>query len=168
LANVNTWAVLKAKMITFYQTLHEELCDGLHGLRQRGTFDDYAKAFTLLVVKVPQMTLEEQLYTFIKGLKPQVQVSVALQSPTTLEEAKLLASSADGVLNQHRQYTGPSRFGPNPGSAPMELGATNSQWKRLEPAEFDRRRTAALCFECGKPGKKAYQHAADGTVSAEK
>jgi hypothetical protein len=86
------------------------------------------------VVKVPQMTLDEQLYSFVKGLKPQVQVSVALQSPSTLEEAKLLASSADGILNQHRHYGGPSRFSPNPGSGPMELGATNLRRKRLEPA----------------------------------
>jgi Retrotransposon gag protein len=97
---VSTWDALKAKMVTFYQPLHEELRarDALHSLRQRGSVDDYAKAFTLLVVKVPQMTLEEQLYNFIKGLKAQVQVSVALQSPTTFEEAKLLASSADGIL----------------------------------------------------------------------
>jgi hypothetical protein len=169
LTNVNTWAALKAKMVTFYQPLHEErrARDALHDLRQRGSVDDYAKAFTLLVVKVPMMTLEEQLYTFVKGLKPQVQVSVALQNPTTLEEAKLLASSADGILSQHRHYGGPSRFSSNPGSAPMELGATNLRRKRLDPAEFDRRRAAALCFECGKPGHKAYQHAADGTLAAE-
>jgi hypothetical protein len=93
---------------------------------------------------------------------------VALQSPSTLEEAKLLASSADGILNQHRYYGGPSRYSPNPNnSAPMELGATNLQRKRLEPAEFDRRRVAALYFECGMPGHKAYQHAADGSLTAE-
>jgi Retrotransposon gag protein len=168
LRDVSTWDALKAKMVTFYQPLHEELRarDALHSLRQRGSVDDYAKAFTLLVVKVPQMTLEEQLYNFIKGLKAQVQVSVALQSPTTLEEAKLLASSADGILYQHRQYPGPTRFSPNTGSVPMELGATDLRRKRLDPVEFDRRRLAALCFECGKLGHKAYQHAADGSVAS--
>jgi Retrotransposon gag protein len=86
LNDMSTCNALKAKMITFYQPLHEEIRarDALHSLRQRGSVNDYAKAFTLLVVKVPQMTLEEQLYNFIKGLKPQVQVSAALQSPTTL------------------------------------------------------------------------------------
>jgi hypothetical protein len=168
LNDVSIWDSLKTKIITFYQPLHEELRarDALHSLRQRGSLDDYAKAFTLLVVKVPQMTLEEQLYNFIKGLKPQVQVSVALQSPTTLEEAKLLASSADGILYDYRQYPGPTRFNPNPGSAPLELGATDLRGKRLEPAEFDQRRVAALCFECAKPGHKAYLHAADGSLSS--
>jgi hypothetical protein len=113
------------------------------------------------------MTLDEQLYSFITGLKPQVQVSVALQSPSTVEDAKLLASSVDGILNQHRHYGGPSRFSLNPGSARMELGATNQRRKMLEPAEFDHRRVAALCFECGKPGHKYYQHAADGSLTAE-
>jgi hypothetical protein len=167
LSNVSTWDSLKARMTSFYQPLHEELRarDALYTIRQRGSIDDYAKAFTLLVVKVPQMTTEEQLYLFTKGLKPQVQVSVALQTPTTLEEAKLLASSADGILSQQRHYPGPSRFSTNQGSAPMELGAADLRRKRLEPAEFERRRAAALCFECGKPGHKAYQHAADGSLT---
>jgi Retrotransposon gag protein len=53
LANVSTWDSLKARMIDFYQPLHEELQarDDLYALRQRGSIDDYAKAFTLLVVK---------------------------------------------------------------------------------------------------------------------
>jgi Retrotransposon gag protein len=61
-------------MINFYQPLHEELRarDALYAFRQRGSVDDYAKAFDFLVVKVPQMTIEEQLYLFNKGLKPQV------------------------------------------------------------------------------------------------
>jgi Ty3 transposon capsid-like protein len=143
--------------------LHEELRarDALHSLRQRGIVDDYDKAFTLLVVKVPQMTLEEQLYNFIKGLKSQVQVSVALQSPTTLEEAKKLASSADGILYQHRQYPGPTRFSPNststdstralPGSAPTPdrprwswepLTSAGSDWTWLSLTDAELRPSA--------------------------
>jgi hypothetical protein len=58
------------------------------------------------VIRVPQMTLEEKLHTFIKGLKYNVQVSVSLQSPTSVEQAKLLAASADGILSNQRFYGG--------------------------------------------------------------
>jgi Ty3 transposon capsid-like protein len=95
-------------MINYYQPLHEEFRarDSLHSLRQRGTVDEYSKAFNELVIKVPQMTLEEKLYVFIKGLKHNVQVSVSLHSPTTIEQAKLLAASADGILSSQRYYGG--------------------------------------------------------------
>jgi Retrotransposon gag protein len=103
-----TWAELKSQMTRYYQPLHEELRarDALHVLRQRGTVDEYSKAYNELVIKVPQMTLEEKLYTFIKGLKYIVQASVSLQSPTTVEQAKLLAASADGILSNQRYYGG--------------------------------------------------------------
>jgi Retrotransposon gag protein len=82
-----TWAELKSQMTRGYQPLHEELRarDALYVLRQRGTVDEYSKACNELVIKLPQMTLEEKLYTFIKGLKNNVRVSVSLQSPTTVE-----------------------------------------------------------------------------------
>jgi Retrotransposon gag protein len=86
LEGVTAWAELKTQMVSYYQPLHEELTarDALHLLRLRGTVDEYFKAYNDLVIKVPQMTLEEKLYTFIKGLKYNVQVSVSLQSPTTV------------------------------------------------------------------------------------
>jgi Retrotransposon gag protein len=57
---VTTWTTLKEQMINYNQPLHEELRarDSLHSLRQRGTVDEYSKAFNELVIKVPQMTLE--------------------------------------------------------------------------------------------------------------
>jgi Retrotransposon gag protein len=124
LNGVTTWTDLKEQMISYYQPLHEELRarDSLHSLRQRGTVDEYSKAFNELVVKVPQMTLEEKFYVFIKGLKHNVQVSVSLHSPSTIEQAKLLAASAVGILSSQRYYGG----GPSSGfgkATPMEIGA---------------------------------------------
>jgi hypothetical protein len=92
------------------------------------------------------MTLEVQLYQRTQDPIAGQRGSLDL---ATLVEAKLLGSSADGILNQNRLCPGPRRFRPNPGSAPMELGTTILRRKRLEPAEFDRRRTVAFCFECG-------------------
>jgi Retrotransposon gag protein len=56
LTGVNTWTDLRARMVTFYPPLHEErrARDSLHDLRQRGSVDNYAKAFTLLVVRCPR------------------------------------------------------------------------------------------------------------------
>jgi hypothetical protein len=60
---------------------------------------EYSKAFNELVIKLPQMTLEEKLYVFIEVLKHNVDVSLSLHSPTTVEQAKLLAACADGILS---------------------------------------------------------------------
>jgi hypothetical protein len=50
LDGVTTWTTLKEQMINYYQPLHEELSarDSLHSLRQRGTVDEYSKAFNEL------------------------------------------------------------------------------------------------------------------------
>jgi hypothetical protein len=154
-------------MTNFYQPLHEELQarDALYAIRQRGSIDDYAKAFTLLVVKVPQNDNRGVTLPVHQGAQaagPSQHRSPDAYYP---RGGQMLASSADGILSQQRHYPGPSRFSTNQGSAPMELGAADLRRKRLEPAEFDRRRAATLCFECGNPDHRAYQHSADGFLT---
>jgi hypothetical protein len=106
---------------------------------------------------VPQTTLEEKLYIFIKGLKHNVQIRLSLHSPTTIEQEKLLAASADGILSSQRYDGGgpSSAFGK---ATPMEIGAVSLRKNRLEPVEYERRPSAGLCFFCGKEGHRAYQH----------
>jgi Retrotransposon gag protein len=84
---VNTWEQLRDQLTSYYRPLHQELRDrdALHLLRQRGSVDDYAKSFTNLIIRIPGMTLEEKLYIFIKGLKTNIQISVDMQDPTTVE-----------------------------------------------------------------------------------
>jgi hypothetical protein len=67
LDGVTTWTALKGQTVSYYQTFYEKLreSDSLHGLRQRGTVDEYSMAFIELVIKVPQITLEDKLYVFI-------------------------------------------------------------------------------------------------------
>jgi hypothetical protein len=48
------------------------------------------------------MALEGKLYLFIKGLKTNIQMSVAMQDPKTVQQDKILASSADGILSHQR------------------------------------------------------------------
>jgi hypothetical protein len=112
-------------------------------------WDEYSKASNKLVIKVPQMTLEEKLYVFIKGLKHNVQVSVSLHSPTTVEQAKLLAATADVILSSQRYYGGGSSSGFSK-ATPMEIGKVGLRKNRLKPTEYERRRSAGLCFVGGK------------------
>jgi hypothetical protein len=87
-------------------------------------------------MKVPQMTLEEKLDVFIKGLKHNVHVSVSLHSPATIEQAKLLAASADGILSSQRYYGG----GPSSGfseATPMEIGAVSARTGWNPPSMTD-------------------------------
>jgi Ty3 transposon capsid-like protein len=137
-----TWTEFKAQMTQYYQPLHEKLParDALHVLRQRGTVDDYSKAYNGLVIKVPQMTLEEKLYTFIKGLKYNAQVSVSLQSPSTVEQAKLVAASADGILSNQRYYGGgPTRTVVDPPPWKSEQwGSARTDWTRRSMGAAER------------------------------
>jgi Ty3 transposon capsid-like protein len=105
LTHVNTWEQLKEQLTAYYRPLHQELHaqDALQLHRQRGSVDDYAKSFNNLTMKVPGMTLGEKPYLFIKELKTNIQISVAMQDPKTVEQAKILASSADGILSHQRR-----------------------------------------------------------------
>jgi hypothetical protein len=173
LTEVNTWEQLKEQLTSYYRPLHQELRarDALHLLRQRGSVDDYAKSFNNLVIKVPGMTLEEKLYIFIKGLKTNIQISVAMQDPSTVEQAKILAASADGILCQQRRSL-PSAPFVSHGSPfvarpePMEIGSVSQRRPKLDPDEYERRRVGRLCFACGKAGHCAFEHAADGSPPA--
>jgi Ty3 transposon capsid-like protein len=173
LSEVNTWEQLKKQLTSYYRPLHQELRarDALHLLRQRGSVDDYAKSFNNLIIKVPGMTLEENLYISIKGFKTNIQISVAMQDPTTVEQAKILAASADGILSQQRRSppSGPFVSHGSPFIArpePMEIGAVVQRRNRLDPDEFKRRRAGRLCYACGKAGHCAFEHAADGSPPA--
>jgi hypothetical protein len=63
--------------------------DALHLLYQRVSVDDYTKSFSNLKIKVPGMTLEEKLYLFIKRLKTKIKISVAMQDPKAVKQAKI-------------------------------------------------------------------------------
>jgi hypothetical protein len=113
-----------------------------------GPVDEYPKAFKQLVIKVPQMALEERVYVYSKGLNYNVQA-------TTIEQTKRLTASEDGILRNLRFYEG----GPISGSGkatPMEIVAIGLRKNMLEPVEYDRRRTAGPCFVCGKEGHRIY------------
>jgi Retrotransposon gag protein len=99
LTEVNTWE-LKEQLTAYYRPLYQELRarDALHLQRQHGSVDDYAESFNNLTIKVPGMTLEDNLYMFIRGLKTNIQISVAMHDPKTVEHARILAFSADGIL----------------------------------------------------------------------
>jgi hypothetical protein len=117
------------------------------------------------------MTLEEKLYIFIKGLKTNIQISVAMQDPTTVEQAKILAASADGILSQQRRTppAGPFVSHGSPFVArpePMEIGAVAQRHNRLDSDEFERRRAGRLCYACEKAVLCAFEHAADSSPPA--
>jgi hypothetical protein len=118
------------------------------------------------------MTLEVKLYIFIEGLKPKIQISAAMQDPSTVEQAKILAASSNRILGQQRRsfpsapfVSHDSPFVARP--EPMEIGAVAQRQPKLDPDEYERRRVGRLCFTCGKAGHCAFEHAADGSPPAE-
>jgi hypothetical protein len=97
-------------MVIFFKPLREEVRarDAFYVIRQLGSVDDYAKSVTLLVVMVPQMPSEEQLYRFIKGLKTQVYVSFALQTPILWKRFSCWPKVPTGSSASNASTTGPA------------------------------------------------------------
>ena len=75
-------------------------------LRQTQSVQAYIAAFRGIVVELGDEAPNDndQLYMFIAGLKPAVQLQVRLQRPKLLTEAEELAEATDSALyyTQHR------------------------------------------------------------------
>jgi hypothetical protein len=125
----------------------------LKALRQTGSAQIYVNNFNTLLLDLPNMDTGSRVRQFMDGLKPDVQVHVAMQAPTELSAAQELAVRVDTVQftsarQRQRAYHAlhpPSE--PTPaGPAPMELGAHSAQ-NTSQPRK---------CFECGSTTHISY------------
>src|SRR5690606_35668846 len=143
----NQWEVFKKKVMRQYQPMEmaEISRKALHTLRQRGSVIDYINTFNKHLNAIPNMGLEDQLFLFKNGLKPDIQEKMLANPPKQLMEAMVMAqrieASKSSVYNwQRRNY--PSSFSHSSSSssshntsAPMELG--NMEEKKNEQASGD-------------------------------
>ncbi len=91
----------KQLQAAFRDVDHEHrLRQQLASLKQTTSVQAYISAFRGLLVELGDEApnSNDQLYTFIAGLKPAVQLQVRLQHPKLLSEAEELADTADSAL----------------------------------------------------------------------
>ena len=159
---VPDWATLKQLLIKHFTEVNRETAvrDEYTSLEQKGPVRDYISKFRSLVVELPDETEAQQLYQFIKGLKPDVALHTSGAHPATLERAMEMAASVDSARRRNqgrgsRSYSAPvgdirtEHHDSQP--TPMEVGAVAV----LTEAEKTRCIRDGLCFICKKPDHPA-------------
>jgi Retrotransposon gag protein len=143
--------------MTLYYKPHNEQVnarDGLKKLRQKHSVVEYANEFNKLVLKLLEMTEDEEIYSFISGL----QTEVKLHRPNDLQTAKEIADRADTLIFQAKRFSrgrGGSSLEiasgnwPNHDDEAMKLGAA-----RLTDSEREKYMKEGKCFRCGQNGHR--------------
>lgn len=120
----NTWAAFVAALTKRFKPLNDARIarDRLLTLAQTGSVSQYAALMQQLLIKCPDVSLEERRHRFINGLKPVIRKELLLREPADLDTAMEMAQRLDGI---HYQFSSrlPAAAGQS-GPTPMEIGAT--------------------------------------------
>lgn len=140
----------------------------LFKLRQTTAVTEYQKTFETLCDSVVGLTPTAILDCFISGLKPEIQLEMAILKPTSISQAiglaKLIESKlqASRPLHHPHHRPPPPKYTPSLVPTPPLMPATSNRLAlpppttpkspfpicRLSPAEQDVRRAKGLCFNC--------------------
>lgn len=136
-----TWDQFKTKLIERFKhkNAHREARTRLATLTQTSTVQTYIDEFHTIQLELPDITEDELLDRFIRGLKPAVQAHVLGQDPFWLSQAEhqaLVYENAYGVPLVDAQHQLSSYRGPQP----MELDVIRQQ------------RGPLRCYNCGGIG----------------
>ena len=110
--------------------------DKIANLRQRASVRNYTYEFRRLLLEIGNMSEEEMLDRFIRGLKFNVRKEVELRDPTTLTDAVSIAERYDSIsFGLHAQQVSlppwrsqsSSPFTRSSGPEPMEINAVRSK-----------------------------------------
>src|SRR4051812_44488293 len=135
-------------------------CDTLARLRQTSSVKAYNAAFTSTILEIPNISEEEMVDRYVRGLKEKVRVEVELREPTDLEEAMCITDHFDTIAFA---YTPRTSFYPTKqleprqtfvkplGPAPMEIDTITPRFKKLTDEEREKLRHAGACFACRQP-----------------
>ncbi len=122
LSTMNVSEFWKELQVAFRDVDHENrLRSKLSTLRQTGSVQQYIALFRSIVVDLGDEAPNDndQLYTFVSGLKSAVQLQVRLQRPKSLQEAEELAETTDSALyytgQRGNQYTRSGKCGKQSG-----------------------------------------------------
>ena len=154
------WAQLKTLLVEQFQVFNHvtDIRDQYTALRQTSTVSAYINKFRQLVVELPSEPEDQQIYQFLKGLKPAIQAQTRTHKPATLNIAMDIADEAD--RSNYHAFRGSSSYNRNGpptragGAQPMQIGAV-SRMQTLPPHEIQRLRQENRCFYCRKTGHAA-------------
>jgi len=164
--SVQTWADFQDSLKAHFYPVNpiKHARDLLHHLTQTSSVRDYTASFRHLSAIIGNMSEDEKLDRYIRGLKTRTRGQVELKEPQTFDEACRMAELIDVTID--RLYSGsnysrstypqkPRRNGPEP----MDINAVSDRkekpkFKKLTPEEKERRRKEGLCLYCGSDKHK--------------
>jgi hypothetical protein len=106
-----SWTAFKDALVNRFTSISAERTarQRLSSLRQGKSVREYAQAYNLCMIELPEMDEKDRLFRFMEGLKPEVRIHVELKKPSTLAEAIELAIQTDALLWQMKK--GPALVG---------------------------------------------------------
>ena len=158
------WATAPPNWDTFTATLRRQFnpvntsvsaYDRLQRLSQKTSVNAYNHEFRGIMLELPDMDQATRMNYYMKGLKDNIRPFVAMQTPTDLETAEVIAERVDAVT--YKPTVRPSGFKPHsnyrpPGGViPMDIDAIG----KLTDVERERLRKNGGCFRCRKTGHLA-------------
>jgi hypothetical protein len=130
----------------------------LYRLNQRTSVAAYADEFRKLVLRIGDLSMDEQVNRFINGLKPHIRAQVVVRDPTRLDEAIRVADACDHAQlmpfnsrapRYERRTVPASNYDPDA----MQIDAVALQ--PLTPQQREQLRRTGGCFRCRKVGHLA-------------
>jgi len=132
--------------------------NSLYKLTQRGSVVAYVDEFRKLVLRIPDLSVEERVNRFINGLRQHIRTQVALQEPKALDEAIRLADICDRVMSAPTGSRAPRqerRIEPISSSDPDAMQVDAVALQPLTPQQREQLRRTGGCFRCRKVGHVA-------------
>ncbi len=160
-----TWDAFSNALINeFHPANYQRVArDKLASLVQRNSVQNYAYQFRLAILDIDNISEEEKIDRFLRGLKPAIQRELELRPPATLQEAISIAERVDAVDYRMSRRQGMNNFTPrrpplNSGPAPMQVDAITGRqpYVKLTEAARAQLRAEGKCFYCREKGHSAF------------
>ena len=158
---VTTWPQLQQALIGRFEILNKiKIAQGkLARWRQIKDVPAYNEDFQKILLDIPNITMEEQLDRYARGLKSYIWKELCTKEYNSLGE---LMEDAERVEMAHRRFgrttpkIGPSeKPGPPKITKPVPMDIGNIQLEKLTPVERDQCRKEGRCFRCREKGHMA-------------
>src|SRR4051812_5150379 len=144
-ANVDgiTWDQFHKGMIAMFKPVNAKKIarDKLAALHQIHSVAKYNFEITQLFLEIGDVSDNEKLDKYVRGLKDKIRLEVELAEPTTLKAAMTKAQRVDGITYHTRMVqtgdyaTSNTYSAPTSGSVPMELGMVDAD--NIDDTEAD-------------------------------
>lgn len=153
-----------AREQTFRAPLQDNPLGNIALLRQEGSVDDYCDRFLLLAYRAENLSEGQQIQLFAAGLGQPLRTDVALQRPTSLDDAIMYARAYEKCLalpatvdatptrtvprSSYRHSISAAAPATSVVASTASVGTTPAGSKKLSPMEIADRRLKGLCFHC--------------------